>query len=261
MRKYLSIFKIQVINSLAYPGELVGRSLIIIPFLWIFYQLWSVTYRASGTGTINGMSLNDTLWYLMIAETVELGKPRVARTVAESVKDGSIAYLLNKPYDFMLYLFSTSMGDSVFRTLTCAVIGSMLTWALVGPPPRIINLPMTLIAVLGAWVLNFCMNALIGLAAFVAEDVAPFEWVYQKFAFILGGLLIPLDFYPQWLQAISRFLPFASMVYAPARLFVAADSSGFIPLFSMQLLWIIGLSLLLSLAYRRGMNYLTVNGG
>ncbi len=261
MRKYLSIFKIQVINSLAYPGELVGRSLIIIPFLWIFYQLWSVTYRASGTDAINGMSLNDTLWYLMMAETVELGKPRVARTVAESVKDGSIAYLLNKPYDFILYLFSTSMGDTVFRTLTSALIGGILTWALVGPPPRILNLPMTLIAVLGAWVLNFCMNALIGLAAFIAEDVAPFEWVYQKLAFIFGGLLIPLDFYPQWLQAISRFLPFASMVYAPARLFVASDSSGFIPLFSMQLLWIIGLSLLLSLAYRRGMNYLTVNGG
>jgi ABC-2 type transport system permease protein len=261
MHKYWSIFKIQVINSLAYPGELVGRSLMIIPFLWIFYQLWSVTFRATGTDAINGLTLRDTLWYLMIAETVEMGKSRVARTVAENVKDGSIAYLLNKPYDFMLYQFSTSMGETIFRTLTNAIVGGAVTWMLVGPPPHLTNLPMTLIAVVGAWVLNFCMNGLIGLAAFIAEDVAPFEWIYQKLAFIFGGLFIPLDFYPQWLQTISRILPFSSMVYAPARLFVAPDAGGFASIISMQLLWIIGLGLLLSLAYRQGLHYLTVNGG
>jgi len=261
MRKYWSIFKIQGINSLAYPGELVGRSLMIIPFLWIFYQLWSVTFRASGVDAINGLTLRDTLWYLMMAETIELGKSRIARTVAENVKDGSIAYLLNKPYDFMLYQFSTSMGETVFRTLTNAIVGGAVTWLLVGPPPHLDNWPLVLIAVLGAWVLNFCMNGLIGLAAFIAEDVAPFEWIYQKLAFIFGGLLIPLDFYPQWLQTMARFLPFSSMVYAPARLFVAPDASGFASIFGLQLFWILGLSLLLSVAYRRGLTYLTVNGG
>lgn len=261
MRKYWSIFKIQVINSLAYPGELVGRSLMIIPFLWIFFQLWSVTFRASGTDVINGMTLRDTLWYLMVAETVELGKPRIARTVAENVRDGSIAYLLTKPYNFMLYQFSTSMGDTIFRTLTNVLVGGAVTWMLVGPPPHPANWWMALIAVVGAWVLNFCANGLIGLAAFLAEDVAPFEWIFQKLAFVFGGLLIPLDFYPAWLQAISRMLPFSSMVYAPARLFVAPDTTGFVPLVSVQFLWILGLVLLLSLAFRRGLKFITVNGG
>jgi ABC-2 type transport system permease protein len=261
MRKYWSIFKIQVINSLAYPGELVGRSLIIIPFLWIFFQLWTVTFRAAGVDSINGMTLQDTLWYLMIAETVELGKPRIARTVAENVRDGSIAYLLNKPYNFLLYQFSTSMGDTVFRTLTNALVGGTVTWLLVGPVPHLANLPVVLLAVLGSWVLNFCMNGLIGLAAFIAEDVAPFEWIYQKLAFIFGGLLIPLDFYPGWLQTISRLLPFSSMVYAPARLFVAPDASGFVSLIGIQVIWIIAFILMLSLAFRRGLKFITVNGG
>ena len=43
-KKYWAIFQITLINSLAYPGELIGRSLMIIPFMWIFYQLWKVTY-------------------------------------------------------------------------------------------------------------------------------------------------------------------------------------------------------------------------
>ena len=50
--KYWSIFQITLINSLAYPGELVGRSLMIIPFMWIFYQLWKVTFSAAGADVI-----------------------------------------------------------------------------------------------------------------------------------------------------------------------------------------------------------------
>ena len=52
-RKYWSIFQITLVNSLAYPGELIGRSLMIVPFMWIFYQLWNVTYAASGADVIN----------------------------------------------------------------------------------------------------------------------------------------------------------------------------------------------------------------
>ena len=52
-RKYWAIFQITMLNSLAYPGELVGRSLMIVPFMWVFYQLWKVTYAASGSEVIS----------------------------------------------------------------------------------------------------------------------------------------------------------------------------------------------------------------
>jgi ABC-2 type transport system permease protein len=259
--KYWAIFQIQVANSLAYPGELVGRGLMIIPFMWIFYQLWRVTFRAAGAAEIGGMTLHDTLWYLMLAETIELSRPRLARAIAENVKDGSIAYLLNKPYDFLAYQFSTAMGETVFRALMIALIGGATVWWLVGPPPDPRGWPFALVAVLGAWTLNFCMNAMIGLAAFVAEDVAPFEWIFQKLAFILGGLLIPLDFYPGWLQAIARALPFSSMIYGPAHLFVSPQPAAFAAVIGLQVMWILVLGGLLILAYQRGLAYVTVNGG
>ncbi|HSJ88754.1 MAG TPA: hypothetical protein VK909_16190, partial [Anaerolineales bacterium] len=108
-KKYWAIFQTTLSNSLAYPGELLGRSLLIIPFMWIFYQLWNVTFKASGTNTINGMTLYSTMWYLMMAETIELSRSNLARTISDNVKDGSIAYILNKPYSFILYQFSNSM--------------------------------------------------------------------------------------------------------------------------------------------------------
>ena len=259
--KYWFIFQTTLVNSLAYPGELVGRSLMIIPFMWIFFQLWKVTYSAAGSDVINGLSLQDTLWYLMMAETIELGRPQLARTISENIKDGSIAYLLNKPYDFMLYQLSNAMGETIFRAIFNAIFGGVTVWFLVGAPAHPMGFIIALPAILGAWVLHFCVNAMIGLMAFVMEDVSAFTWIYQKLAFIFGGLLIPLDFYPEWLRAITRLLPFSSTIYGPARLFVSPTLELFVNVMLLQIGWILILGLCLTLAYRRGLTQLTINGG
>ena len=136
MQKYFAIFRATLINSLAYPGELLGRSLIILPFMWIFHQLWQVTFAAAGTDRINGLTVATTLWYLMLAETIELSRPRLGNTISDAVKDGSIAYILSKPYDFLLYHYSSSMGETVFRAALNALLGGALVWLLVGPPPQ-----------------------------------------------------------------------------------------------------------------------------
>ena len=60
-KKYWAIFQITLINSLAYPGELIGRSLMIIPFMWIFYQLWELTYAAVGSDVSVQMSTRPAM--------------------------------------------------------------------------------------------------------------------------------------------------------------------------------------------------------
>jgi ABC-2 type transport system permease protein len=260
-KKYWAIFQITLINSLAYPGELIGRSLMIIPFMWIFYQLWKVTYTASGSDVINGLSLRDVMWYLMLAETIELGRPPLARTISDNVKDGSIAYLLNKPYDFLLYQLSTSMGETIFRAVMNALFGGAVVWWLAGAPEHPEGFLIALPAIFGAWVLHFCVTVMIGLTAFFVEDVSAFMWIYQKLAFLFGGMLIPLDFYPGWLHSIARALPFASITYGPARLFVTPTVELFVSVMMIQIIWIVILALLLTVAYRRGVTFLTVNGG
>jgi ABC-2 type transport system permease protein len=80
-------------------------------------------------------------------------------------------------------------------------------------------------------------------------------------AFIFGGLLIPLDFYPQWLQTICKAMPFSSTVYGPARLFVSPTLELFVSVMLLQVMWIAILGLCLTLVYRRGLAQLTVNGG
>ncbi len=261
MRKYIAVFKINLLNGLAYPGELLTRSVIILLFMWIFYQLWRITFDSAGTTAINGLTLRDTIWYLLLAEVLELGRPRLARVISQQVKDGSIAYLLSKPYDFLLYQLASGLGESLPRMLMLFVLGGGATWALAGKPPPALNWLVALVPLAGAWLLHFCFNALIGLAAFVAEEVASFEWIYQKLVFILGGMLIPLDFYPGWLQTVSRSLPFAYMMYAPARLFVRPEAGLYAQILAGQAFWLVVMGGLLALAFARGVRRLAINGG
>jgi ABC-2 type transport system permease protein len=120
---------------------------------------------------------------------------------------------------------------------------------------------MVLVAVVLAWMIDFCIQALIGLAAFVSEDVAAFDWIVQKLVFILGGMLIPIDFFPTWLQKLAGVLPFAYAMYGPARLFVEPSLGRFASLLAGQVLWLGVLGLAAGFAYQRGMRRLSVNGG
>ncbi|HEY5728588.1 MAG TPA: ABC-2 family transporter protein, partial [Anaerolineales bacterium] len=197
----------------------------------------------------------------MMAETIELSRPRLANVISDNVKDGSIAYILNKPYNFLLYQFSISMGETIFRAVMNAVFGGMVIWWLVGPPPALLGWAFAILALFGTWIMNFCITCLIGLSAFLVEEVSPFMWIYQKFVFILGGFLIPLDFYPDWLQSIAKALPFAYMVYGPSKLFVAPTVDLLVNIVFMQFVWIVVFGSILVIAYQRGVAYLTVNGG
>ena len=259
--KYWAIFRTQLLNSLAYPVDLLGRSLLIVLFMWIFMNLWRVTYGATGARSIAGLTLADTMWYLMMAEAVMLSKHELSETMSEQVKDGSVAYLLNKPFNFILYHFAAGLGDSALAFGGNLVIGSAVVWLMVGPPPGIAGWVFACMAVVFALLLDFCFSALIGLSAFVVEETVAFRWIYQKFLLLLGGVLIPLDFFPQWLQTISLNLPFAWIIYGPARLFVDPSPARLGHVFLQQGIWLAVVGGAVWVFYRRAAARLAINGG
>jgi ABC-2 type transport system permease protein len=168
---------------------------------------------------------------------------------------------LNKPYNFILYQLSVGLGDGVTAMIFNIAFGGLTVWLLVGPPPSAGGWLLTLVAVILSWLIDFCFSAMIGLAAFIAEEVNAFEWIYQKTIFLFGGLLIPLDFFPAWLQKIAFSLPFASIIYGPARLFVDPTLERFLSLVLMQLAWLLVSALGLVVLFQRGVRRLVINGG
>jgi ABC-2 type transport system permease protein len=258
-RKYVAISRIQLCASLVYPLDAAGRAISIVLFLVVFLHLWRATYQGAGRPA-GGLSLRDVVWYLAIAEVVMLSQPRTAALLAQAVKDGSIAYQLARPYRFLLFHLAARLGDTLPVLLLTLATGGAAAWLSVGAPPDWRGAALLPAELPLAWLLNFLMSTAIGLLAFVAEDTTAFEWIYNKLLLVAGGVLIPLDFFPEWLRGAAGLLPFASTTYTPAHLFVRPDR-GAIELLAVQVAWIGVLGGATWALYRHGLRRLVVNGG
>src|SRR5690606_25708705 len=124
-----------------------------------------------------------------------------------------------------------------------------------------LHLAAVVVVMLLAMLIDFFVFSIIGLLAFVTEDTFSFRLIYQKLVFILGGLMIPLDFLPAWLQPIARVLPFNLTTYAPAKLFVAFTWEQFWQILGLQIVWLAIIGAILTWQCRWATRQLVVNGG
>jgi ABC-2 type transport system permease protein len=260
--KYGAITVTNLQNQLAYIWDALNRAFFIILILFVFVQLWTAAYANRGATLIGGLTLANTIWYFLIAEAVELGKFRHDVKISEEVKDGSIAYTLNRPYNYLAYHFFNGLGETAVKMLLVFLLGSPIALYYAGwPTVQLVHLPAIILILFLALLLDFFILSIIGLLAFVTEDTFSFRLIYQKLVFILGGLLIPVDFLPGRLQTIARLLPFNLTIYAPSKLFVAFTRDQFIEILTLQLLWLVLIGGFLYFQYRWAVQRLSVNGG
>lgn len=262
-RKYGQVSKITMANSLVYFWNFLSKNLFFVFIMFIYLMLWKAIYAQKGGGVIGGLSLNTMIWYLVFTELVTLSRTDLHLQVNDDVKSGSIAYLLNKPYNYVIYCFSYFLGEIGIKLLTNSVLGLLIGLIFVGPLENfsITHLPFIILSLLLGCFINFFIYLSLSLTSFWFEDNSAFFWIYTKLVFTLGGMLMPLDLFPGWLRSLSRYLPFSYVTYVPAKLAVSFSFTDFLNQFPIQVLYL-GVFFLLSLVlYRRGAKSLNVNGG
>jgi ABC-2 type transport system permease protein len=260
--KYVAIARINLLNNLAYMGEMLSRSIFMVVILYIFISLWRATYREAGTSSIDGLTFRELLWYFVITESIVLSKLNFASRISDEVRDGSLAYTLGRPCNYLLYHFAYGLGDSALRLVINFFAGSAIVWLLAGPPViSLFSIPCILVTIVCAFILDFCIEGIIGLSAFITEDATSMQMIYRKILFIFGGLWFPLDFFPGWLKSIALALPFNYIIYGPAKISVQFSLDRWLHLVAMQLLWSLVFALILAVLFQIGRRHLTINGG
>jgi ABC-2 type transport system permease protein len=260
--KYTTVLTATALSSLMYPRDMLVPAAFMALVLFVFVQLWTATYEQAGGGPIAGLTRGDLIWYLVLTETVVLSAPRISQKIDEEVKSGELALTLVRPYNYVLYHLARYWGEAALRLPLNFAAGATIALAACGPPAVTpLSAAAGLVALALALTLNFAVETAIGLTAFWFEDTMPFFWIYQKLVFSLGGLFLPLDLFPQVLAAIARFLPFAGVTYAPARLFVSFSWEALAGLLMVQVLWLLALGCLMALVYTRAVRKVNIHGG
>jgi ABC-2 type transport system permease protein len=258
-RKLLAIARTALRQSLRSRAALIGRIAFYAVILLVFSRLWQVVARS---GALAGTGSVELLWYLALTEWILLSVPALHLEIESDVRSGDIAYQLPRPVSYLAATLARSLGELAGRLVTLAAAGALLAWALSGAlpaDPRGVLWALPIGALAAVALLAF--HAMIGLGAFWLQDCSPIYWLWQKLAFVLGGLLLPLDIYPGWLRAIAYASPFSALIYAPASLVLDFDAARTLRVAALAAFWTLVCLVLLGAVYRRALRALDVNGG
>lgn len=137
-------------------------------------------------------------------------------------------------------------------------VGAVVATATAGGPPRPVALALAVPSVVLAIACNIVAQHAFAAAAFWLRDAGSAWFLYQKLVFVLGGMLIPLEALPGWLERTAAVLPFQAMSYTPARL-----ASGHLEpaLVLQQIGWLVVLAAGATALFRAGERRLQVVGG
>ena len=260
--KYRAVLQVSIANNLAYIMEVFFRAMMLIAIVFILSQLWKTTYAIHDSKLISGFSIADMIWYLCAAEAIAMSLPTLTRRIDEEVRSGQLAYLLSRPCSYILYNFAHYLGERIVRFSICCVVGVALALLIVGPPHLtwmgIIAWPITVVF---SFAIEFVCYFAIGLLAFWTEETQSFAFLYSRGTLVLGGVLAPLEIFPQPLRSIAQALPFSTILYVPARTLVHFEWDRFGWALLQQVITLAVGSLLLLGLYALAMRRVNINGG
>jgi len=260
--KYYEIWKINLLNSLMYFSDFIFYSVFIGVIIFIFVNLWRNLY--STTSVIEGFTLVMMIWYLVLTESmvVNIGGTTLIKELNQEVKSGDLIYVLNKPYNYVAYHYVKSLCQWMLGFTTSFIIAGLVALFFVGALEfSLITLPFILVILLFSFTIDFTISAILGISAFWMEDTTSFKYVYEKIIFILGGMLIPLEIFPEWLRIISAKLPFSYIAYHPAKLFVMFSFKSFLWIMLAQLSYVIFFGIILVILYKLAVRKVNLHGG
>ncbi|HKE20202.1 MAG TPA: ABC-2 family transporter protein [Kofleriaceae bacterium] len=259
---YLHVGRTAARSHLAYLGEVAARATFLTVLLYIFLQLWRITYAETGADRLGGFTLAQMLWYLAMTEAIILSAPPVTPAIDQDARTGGIAVHLLRPISYPFYRLWVALGEQLVRFALNALVGAVLATALVGPAPLAARgVAMFLVAIPLAFTLDFTAHLGIGLCAFWLEDTSGLALLYRRATMLLGGVLLPIDLFPAGLRSALAFLPFRDVVYGPAHLFVQPDGDFLVRLLVRQATGVAALGLVAAAVYRAGVRRIHAHGG
>jgi ABC-2 type transport system permease protein len=253
VRKYLTVFRVNWLNSLQYRAPTVIYILGYTLYIAVLLFLWTAIYRDGGQVGAYGLPEMVTYYLLMfVINTVVISY--VSWEIIDHIREGFFSHFLVKPVNYFAYWLTVNASGKLFEAAAIAcVIGAF--WLVVGPTVRLPADPVTYLefavalglAVLLAFELEFC----IGMIAFWLVQVRVFKYMLQYAVFFFAGTLLPLDVFPNALSSIAEVLPFQYLVFVPIQIFLEKRPDVWVD-FSAAAAWILAFYVLARWSLARG---------
>ena len=174
------------------------------------YFIWTSVY--GGQDALHGMELQQMLTYFGATALIGyLTMDFADWNLQMLVRTGKFLTFALRPIHHRYFAFSQKLGHRILgffvEFLPCFLIFQFIFKINMIPP----NIGWSLLSIFFAFLMNFYVNYCIGLTAFWLVQSSGVRRVFQALAGVFSGGLIPLLFFPEFIQKALFFLPFQQL--------------------------------------------------
>ncbi len=223
--------------------QLITYAILIL----IFSSIFLITPFEELPGSI---ALNATvmIWYIIITELVTVcGGSHNFQEIRNEVLNGQFSSSLQRPKSYVSIKLCTMAGNNVVRVFIFILCGILMGVCFTHIfPYSWLQILFLITSIYVATVIYSTIYCTLGLIEVWGPYARPAMWISQKFTFLLGGLILPLKLYPDWLQSIVWFTPFPSLLNIPGKIVFEPSAFEMCIGLVMQLFW---LSIIVALCF------------
>lgn len=261
LRAFPTLFRIGVAETVAYRAEfLVWMLTTTMPLVML--ALWTAVARETPIPGFGEEQL--TAYYLTTLVVRQLTGNWIVWELNHEIRMGTLSMRLLRPLHPLVALGAQHLSAIPMRAVVAAPVVA-LGIALVGAdelgtdPVQLALAPLALVL---AWLLNFVVNALLGLVALYTEQsIAIFDVFFAVFG-VLSGYLIPLELFPGWVGDLAAYLPFRYLLGLPVELLCGRlDRAAALEGMALQVAWSLAFVLVTQLVWRRALRRFEAHGG
>lgn len=214
---------------------------------------------------IEDLTLQDVITYTGLTQAVIVYLSIFGSyDLMRSIHQGEIAGDLLKPISLFTFWLAQDLGRAIvgffLRGLTIMVIYA-LVFDITYPTSATQWFALFITLVL-SWLISFAYRFLVNLSAFWSPDARGIG----RFAFIIvmffSGFLMPLRFFPEWVQTLAYFTPFPHMLNTVVEVYLGVlTTTELINALVAQVAWAVALVLVCQVVLRLGTKRLVILGG
>lgn len=266
MKKYLYGFKVFFLDAFHYRFNVIinlffGNVSTIITVLF-----WILIYRSNGKTDINGFSLSHMITYYIVCSIVRgMIFSKSGFTYVRLIKEGGLNSELLKPYSISASLYFKNLAGCItgmFPQLVLVIALMPLLHKLSVLTFDFQNLLFVLIFMIVSTISSHMVWSLLGLLAFWMEEANAVMWSFAVLFNLISGMFLPLDFFPELLLSVIKWLPFSCWIYLPTKIYLGlVDVSEMGLLLAVNIGWIVALWMLYKVVWSIGVKRYSSIGG
>jgi ABC-2 type transport system permease protein len=263
-KMYWEFSRISFRRSAAYRFDVWTRIAGNVMFLFMWGFIWYALYY--GKETVEGVSFQAMLGYIMISQALQgiHGAGTQLWEIQERVRTGDIAMEMLKPYDYTTRILFSDLGSILFYFITAVLPLYTVLFLVLKPAVSLTFAQVGLFVISAAlgYLIRFCIEMTFGLFTFWVIETGGVEDVFYFSISLFSGSLVPLWFFPGWLEKIAHYLPFQAIFFIPNSIFVGQlmGPEIFNALLS-QGIWLLICFLILRLVWHRASMKIVIQGG